>query len=182
MHKETHGAKRRRGSRKPVPDDSISRSNNIPQEANREEKKPEPYVRLIKKMGSLRVWTVDGSYVRKNISEEFTNFGQHYTYPEITKNELWIDVVHSPAEYRFYIHHMLYERRLMARGTSGEEARKIANKKERKMRLRTRDAKEVMEGDRPPDPDAVHERLWKKLGSGAIHPDLPCEELLSHGG
>jgi hypothetical protein len=25
------------------------------------------------------------------MDEEFTNFGQHYRYPYIPKNELWID-------------------------------------------------------------------------------------------
>lgn len=170
MPKQTRGIKRPkragRATRKSLAADSTPPQKNIPQEANRQEKRPEPYVELIQKIGALRVWTVDGSFVRKNISEEFTNFGHHYTYPEIPKNELWIDVVHSPAEYRFYLHHMLTERRLMARGTSGEEARKIANKEERKLRLRTRDVKEVMQDDRLPNPDAVHERLWKKLANG----------------
>lgn len=141
------------------------RKKNIPQEVNLEAQKP-PYVELIQKKGNLQIWAVDGSYVRKNISEEFSNFGHHYTYKEIPENELWIDLIHSPAEYRFYIHHMLVERRLMARGMSYDEARKIANREERKLRLRTQDIRKAMRGDRLPDPEMMHERLWKKLSNG----------------
>lgn len=145
---------------------SAAEAGNIPREFSRERKKRPPYVELIQKKGGLQIWVVDGSYVRKNIAEEFSNFGHHYTYKQIPKDELWIDLIHSPAEYRFYIAHMMVERRLMARGVSYEEARKAANKQERKMRLRTADVREVMREDLPPNPEVVHERLWKKLSNG----------------
>ena len=37
------------------------------------------------------MWVVDGSYIRGHIDEEFTNFGQHYSFLYIPKNELWIE-------------------------------------------------------------------------------------------
>lgn len=41
---------------------------------------------LLKKIGQrgrISIWIVDGSYVRTNIDEEFTNFGQHYRFTYI---------------------------------------------------------------------------------------------------
>jgi len=40
-----------------------------------------PYLEKIDERGNLQVWIVDGSYIRGHIDEEFTNFGQHYSFP-----------------------------------------------------------------------------------------------------
>jgi hypothetical protein len=50
-----------------------------------------PYIKKVEDRGDLQVWIVDGAYIRGHIDEEFTNFGQHYLYPYIPINELWID-------------------------------------------------------------------------------------------
>lgn len=34
-----------------------------------------PYLGKMDERGYLQVWIVDGSYIRENIEEEFTNFG-----------------------------------------------------------------------------------------------------------
>jgi hypothetical protein len=49
------------------------------------------YIEKVDERGNLQVWIVDGAYIRSHIDEEFTNFGQHYRYPYIPVNELWID-------------------------------------------------------------------------------------------
>ena len=57
-----------------------------------------PYIQKADEVGDLHVWVVDGSYIRGHVDEEFTNFGQHYRYSYIPKNELWIDREASPDE------------------------------------------------------------------------------------
>ena len=68
------------------------------------------------------MWIVDGAYIRGHIDEEFTNFGQHYRYPYIPADELWIDREAEDDERRFFIDHLLVEHRLMAQGMSYGEA------------------------------------------------------------
>jgi len=43
------------------------------------------YLEKIDERGNLQVWIVDGSYIRGHIDEEFTNFGQHYSFPLFPK-------------------------------------------------------------------------------------------------
>jgi len=75
-----------------------------------------PYLEKIDERGNLQVWIVDGSYIRGHIDEEFTNFGQHYSFPYIPKNELWIEQETKNDERQFFIDHLLVEHRLMAQG------------------------------------------------------------------
>src|SRR2546423_5942541 len=98
-----------------------------------------PYVRCLERRGPLAVWLVDGSYVRKNVDEEFSNFGHHYTFSEIPKGELWLDRESDPDEQRFYVGHMLVEYHLREKGVDEETARKRANAHERRQRVRAGD-------------------------------------------
>ena len=40
------------------------------------------YIKKVDERGDIQVWTVDGSYIRGHIDEEFTNYGQHYRFPQ----------------------------------------------------------------------------------------------------
>ena len=73
-----------------------------------------PYVSKVCEIRGFSVWVVDGFYIRSNIDEEFTNFGQHYRFGFIPKDELWVDKEYSNNEMEYYITHMLMENRLMA--------------------------------------------------------------------
>jgi len=74
------------------------------------------YLEKVDERRNLQVRVFDGSYIRGHIDEEFTNFGQHYSFPFIPKNELWIDPEAKNDERRFFIDHLLVEHRLMAKG------------------------------------------------------------------
>ena len=91
-----------------------------------------PYLRKVDKRGDIQVWIVDGSYVRGHIDEEFTNFGQHYRYAYIPKNEFWIDEEAEHDERKFFTDHLLVEHQLMAKGMPYDEALVEADKAERK--------------------------------------------------
>ena len=126
-----------------------------------------PYVRQIAARGDLKVWIVDGIYIRGHMDEEFTNFGQHYRYSYIPKDELWIDRAAKQDETQFFIDHLLVEHRLMAKGMSYGEALEKADQEERKERRRAGDLRLVTRRGRElPKGVQVHERLWKRLENG----------------
>ena len=126
-----------------------------------------PYVRQVDTRGDLKVWIVDGIYIRGHIDEEFTNFGQHYRYSYIPKDELWIDRAAKQDETQFFIDHLLVEHRLMAKGMSYGEALEKADQEERKERRRAGDLRLVTRRGRElPKGVQVHERLWKRLENG----------------
>ncbi|HVN72830.1 MAG TPA: hypothetical protein VMU10_12510 [Desulfomonilia bacterium] len=131
------------------------------------EKLKQPYIRKDKAIGGLQVWIVDGIYIRSHLDEEFTNFGQHYRYPYIPVDELWIDQEAQNDERRFFIDHLLVENRFMAEGKSYAEALVEADKEERKERRRAGDLRSLTHyGTSLPSGKDVHERLWKTLESG----------------
>jgi len=126
-----------------------------------------PYIKKIDEWGNLQVWVVDGSYIRGHIDEEFTNFGQHYSFLYIPKNELWIEQETKNDERRFFIDHLLVEHRLMGQGIPYNKALEEADKVERKERHRAGDVSRLThQGKQLPDGKEVHQRLWKKLENG----------------
>jgi len=126
-----------------------------------------PYVEKIEELGDLQVWIVDGGYIRSHKDEEFTNFGQHYRYPYIPTNELWIGREAKHDERQFFIDHLLVEHRLMAKGMPYEKALPAADRRERKERRRAGDVSRLTHhGQTLPDGKDVHERLWQKPKKG----------------
>ena len=126
-----------------------------------------PYIRRLDERGDLQAWVVDGSYIRGHIDEEFTNFGQHYRYPYIPLNELWLDQENGSDEHVFFIDHLLVERRLMAKGMPYDEALPAADRAEQKERRRAGDMTRLTHyGHKLPDGHEVHQRLWKELENG----------------
>ena len=125
------------------------------------------YIEKVDERGNLQVWIVDGAYIRSHIDEEFTNFGQHYRYPYIPVNELWIDREAEHDERQFFIDHLLVEYKLMAKGIPYEKTLAEADRVERKERRRAGDVIRLTQhGQKLPDGRDVHERLWKKLENG----------------
>ncbi len=75
-----------------------------------------PYLQKYAQIEDIAVWIVDGPYVRENLDEEFTNFGQHYAFRFIPRDEFWLDRENCPGEAGFFVDHLLVEHRLMAGG------------------------------------------------------------------
>lgn len=126
-----------------------------------------PYLKKIGQRGPISVWQVDGSYVRTHKDEEFTNYGQHFSYPYIPEDEFWIDQGISPEELKFFLKHLSTEYRLMKNGVDADQAREKANQVEGEARKRAGDIRKLTRGGRElPDPAQVHHRLWKKLDNG----------------
>jgi hypothetical protein len=126
-----------------------------------------PYLEKVDERGKLQVWIVDGSYIRTHMDEEFTNFGQHYSFSYIPENELWIEKEARDDERPFFIDHLLVEHRLMAKGVPYDEALVEADRMERGERRRAGDVRRLTHhGKELPDGREVHQRLWKKLENG----------------
>lgn len=122
-----------------------------------------PYLKKIDQRGRISIWIVDGFYIRANIDEEFTNYGQHYKFKYIPKDEFWIDRESHPDEQKFFIDHLLVEHRLMENGALYNQALEAADKLERIERRRASDIKKMTKGGNLPNPEQVHARLWKKI-------------------
>ena len=94
----------------------------------------EPYIKKFSEVSSFKVWTVNGNYIRKNLNPEFTNFGHHYIFNFIPKNEFWIDEAGVPGDEKYFIEHLLVEYRLMEKGMdyySASEKASLVEKRER---------------------------------------------------
>lgn len=149
--KKKTGAKSKKAKRKP---------------AKRAPKRRMPYLKRIEQRGPVSVWLVDGSYVRKNIDEEFSNFAHHFSCPKIPENEVWLDQEAVPDERRFFLEHACTERELLEKGTNDDTAREQTNQTEREMRLKAGDVRKLGQGKKPIKAALVHSRLWKALGNG----------------
>jgi len=123
-----------------------------------------PHITMVEERGSFNIWIVDGSYIRGHIDEEFTNFGQHFRFPYIPENELWLDQEAEHDERQFFIDHLLVEHRLMKAGQPYAEAIVEADRQERKERRRAGDVrKATRSGAILPAGESMHEKLWKRL-------------------
>lgn len=93
-----------------------------------------PYIKKIGGFHHVSVWRVDGTFIREHIDEEFTNFGQHYQFHFIPKNEFWLDKESRRGEQRFLIDHLLVEHRLMETGKTYVQAVTAADRIEKRER------------------------------------------------
>lgn len=129
-------------------------------------KKELPYLRFVGRRGKIKIYTVDGGFVRTNLDEEFTNFGQHFRFPCIPEYEFWLENEAAPDERRFFIDHLLVEWKLMKQGMNYASAITYASSKERAERSRSRDSKKILDRAGIPNPVKVHVRLLTDSTSG----------------
>ena len=125
-----------------------------------------PYLSLVGKRDGLSVWIVDGSLIRDSLDIEFSNFGQHFEFDFIPRNELWLDHEAAPDEQAFYIDHLLLERSLMQRGVPYDSALETADRREMTARAASGDVAKVRAPDGMPDAAKVHVERWRTLASG----------------
>ena len=114
--------------------------------------------------GSISVWYVDGEYVRTNMDEEFTNFGQHYRFDFIPDDEFWIDEEGEKDEVDFFVEHLLVEHGLMVEGKPYDKAIVEADKAEKVMRRAEGDVEKMKDSKRKiVDPKRAKIRLLKPM-------------------
>jgi len=130
-----------------------------------------PYIKKELEIAGFTVWIVDGSYIRKNIDEEFTNFGQHYRFKFIPKKEFWIDKEHTKeeGEKMFYINSMLTLDTFLSSGISHKKAVEIANNFEKEERAKSKYFKKFFKSkSRKEEIKKIHQTLIKCYSQGEV--------------
>lgn len=117
----------------------------------------------------IKVWIVDGEYVRTFMDEEFTNFGQHFRFPFIPENEFWLDKEAADDESTYFVEHLRVEWKLMRNGAAYPEAIVKADLVERELRRKDKasDIQKVIDPEtKLIDPERFHLKLIKALDNG----------------
>lgn len=84
---------------------------------------------------NIEIYIVDGHDVRMNFDVDFIGGGHHYAYPEIPKNEIWLENLSPKSEIKYILVHEMIERLLMKHDKlKYSNAHIIANKYEKKIR------------------------------------------------
>jgi hypothetical protein len=140
-----------------------------------------PYIRKELEIAGFTVWIVDGNYIRKELDEEFTNFGQHYKFRFIPKKELWIDKEHSggEGEKQFYIGSMLAMDTLLLAGFKHKVAVRIADRLEKRERATSAYFKKFFKsGSKKKDIEKIHRSLLKIYSRGKLNVWIVDGELV----
>lgn len=128
-----------------------------------------PYLKKIREINGLHVWYADGMYVRKNLNEEFTNYGDNYIFNFIPKNEVWIDKEFGKKEYNYYIKFSIVRNKLIKSGKTKEKALKqgelIEQKERNKSKLvqklkKIKNKKQIIK--------KIHKKLLRKYSNNKI--------------
>ena len=126
-----------------------------------------PYIKKFSEISGFKVYIVNGKFIRTNIDEEFTNFGQHYRFKFIPENEFWLDEEKQEGETQFYIDHMLIENRLMKQGMDYDRAIEKADIKEKRERSVSKYLNEKIKKpfDKKQELQKIHKKLLKKYSN-----------------
>ena len=90
----------------------------------------------------LKVYLVDGKYVRDTYDSDFCQGGNGFAYPAfVPKDEIWIDAAITEAEWHLIEFHECGEVELMRRGMSYDEAHDKIKEQEDRLRRRARSTK-----------------------------------------
>ena len=124
-----------------------------------------PYEKKVGKIGNLKVWIVDGNYIRKNLDEEFTTCGEHYVFHFIPKDELWLDHEFGTKDEKYYLDYILTEYKFMSQGYPYARAWKEGNIVQKREREKDREFKKLKKLKEKADyklTGKIHKRLLKK--------------------
>ncbi len=131
-----------------------------------------PYEKIMTEVSGITVWMVDGYYVRQNIDINFNNFGQHYRFNFIPKNEFWIDKQANPGkEEGYFVEHLLIEHKLMSEGVDYNNALEQGNHVEQEMRERDKEVwrlKEELNRDKESVLKIVRKKILKQYSNKKI--------------
>lgn len=102
----------------------------------------------ISKNNNYAIWLVDGASIRKDINENFVEYGDSNLFSFIPKNQLWIDEDLDPKEYHYFINRFVYERKLLTSGKKYEKAEKKSDVFEKKERLSSQECQKAIKNGR----------------------------------
>ena len=80
------------------------------------------YIRLLRSAQDIKIWLVNGTYIRNNCFIDYTMGGHDQVYDFIPDNEIWIDNDLKECEIDYVIIHELRERFYMLQGMTYDKA------------------------------------------------------------
>jgi len=111
-----------------------------------------------KEIGGKNIYIVDGEFIRTHLNAEFTNWAQHFRFPElIPEKEIWVDEEKEPGELNYFITAASTEYDKMAAGENYGKAHIQATEVEKNQR-----EKKMLKKD------DVRIKLWKKLPKSGL--------------
>jgi hypothetical protein len=128
-----------------------------------------PYIKKFMDFEGFAVWIVDGDYIRNKINVNFVNYGHHYRYKFIPKNEFWIDREKVPGEMNFYLKPLLAEYKLMKKGMDPYEAllkSEAVEKRERKKKITKKEIAKLKKIKK--NVNLIHRKLLKKYSGKKV--------------
>jgi len=87
----------------------------------------EMVVKIIGKIGKVKIVLVDGTNIRNNTAVNFVFGGSDMSYSFIPKNQIWIEKSVPKKERKFILMHEFSERDMMRHGMGYDHAHLIAN-------------------------------------------------------
>lgn len=91
--------------------------------------------RQVGMVGDVKIFHVDGNYVRSDLEVEFCLGGHHYRWDFIPEDEIWIENLPSKFDMECNLLHETYERLQMKENGMGyEKAHSKASQKEKEFR------------------------------------------------
>jgi hypothetical protein len=147
---------------------------------NRSQKYASKFLRKkINKNDDFAIWLVDGASLRKNVNENFVEYGDNNLFDFIPKNQLWIDQDLDPKEYHYFIERFVYENELLSSGVSYVIAEKISDVFEKKERQNSQEIKKAIKNGHAKKEllPKIKKRLLKKY-SGSVKVWLVDEGLV----
>lgn len=101
------------------------------------------HLKLIKDLGAVQIWEIDGAKLRAEKDIEFSNFGMYPDFDYIPQNELWLDHECHPDEQKFFIDHMFSQWKALKHGYTNDQAIEKAYKVEKAERKKAGDNGDV---------------------------------------
>jgi hypothetical protein len=91
------------------------------------EKMKKQYVKEYMTLGKMKVFLVDGMFIRNNIDDDFTLAGHGLVFDYIPKNEIWLEHTIDKEELSIVLAHEMSERMIMKGGLEYDQAHELAN-------------------------------------------------------
>ncbi|MBL7156070.1 MAG: hypothetical protein ISS87_00505, partial [Candidatus Pacebacteria bacterium] len=120
------------------------------------------HCRLLQKIGEIKIWLVYGRLARELFDLDFVEGGHDLVYNYIPKNEIWIDNDLLAKERKYVIVHELYERLLMEKGLSYNQAHKKASQLEWRARHNLKISEKYFKENNHFSKDIVLKQILKK--------------------
>ena len=108
-----------------------------------------PRLKLLGRRGRLKIWLVDGKWVRENMHIDYVHGGHDAVYRWITGGpQVWMDDTLEKSEFPYVLWHELFERRMMSKhGWSYNRAHDEASRRELEWRHGKRGFRQALKAE-----------------------------------